>query len=451
MDSREPLIYVGGFHVTIVIHKSSAYLPITPVLQPWHHPDYKTRLLASTSNLLHPPHSANNMSFSSTFSATPSGAAIHPLPPLRPAPQHNYTSGIPGPPRILIPPNIAPGSGPRPPPVQRLDSLHSPPPDLAALLGTPSALQEWTYATRRQAQQVLPWVWLGPMTAKGDKELLAQRGITLLIVVRSSMTAKAKLMGGDVELNSDESLLQHRLGEIGDPVCVTLDLPAVHGAPLISTFRAAAQLIDRNYLSTLIPEHLKYLDGSSDYPDYHSAVLEHCSQFSQPPDNILYDALNPYPPGAQRPGSTLVFCETGNEKSAAVVASYIMHHYEASLVQACQVVQSRRFSVAFDDIHKYALAAWEPIFKSYREVQKARNQHMHHQLGYATGSGEWQGSGGRKKKRRFEESQHEDDEDQYTQEKISSDGRFGTAPFRDDDDPDSGMVDADEEDGMTLG
>ncbi|KAF8435861.1 hypothetical protein BGX38DRAFT_1061376, partial [Terfezia claveryi] len=144
----------------------------------------------------------------------------------------------------------------------------------------------WTYENRRQAQQVLPWVWLGSMTATRNKELLSQRRITLLIAVRSSMTAKAKLMGGSVE-------------------------------------------------------------------------PKHCSQFPyQPPVcvlPVLQEALNPYPLDIPCPGSTLVFCETGNEKSAVVVASYIMHHYEASLVQACQVVQGRRFSVAFDDIHKYAL------------------------------------------------------------------------------------------------
>ena len=288
------------------------------------------------------------------------------------------------------------------------------------------------------------------MTAARDKELLTQRGITLLIAVRSSMTAKAKLMGGGVEPNSDKSLLKHRIGKMGEPVRVTLDLPAVHGAPLISTFRAAAQLIDRNYLSTLIPEHLKYLDGSADYPDYHSAVLEHCSQFPYQPSTdillVLQEALNPYPLGVPRPGSTLVFCETGNEKSAAVVASYIMHHYEASLIHACQVVQGRRFSVAFDDIHKYALAAWEPIFKSHRDVQKARDQQTQHELQYMAGRGE--SSGGGRKKRRFEESQYEDDWQQHSQEKISIDGRFGTAPFRDDDKSDAGMADADEEDGM---
>lgn len=266
------------------------------------------------------------------------------------------------------------------------------------------------------------------------------------------MTAKAKLMGGSMEPSSDESLLKHRFGKIGEPVRVTLDLPAVHGAPLIATFRAAAQLIDRNYLSTLIPEYLKHLDASSDYPDYHSAVLEHCSQFPYQHSvcmlPVLQEALNPYPLDIPCPGSTLVFCETGNEKSAVVVASYIMHHYEASLVQACQVVQGRRFSVAFDDIHKYALAAWEPIFKSYREVQKARNQQMQHHL-YTAKDGRGESREAGKKKRGFEESQYEDDREQYSQEGIDIDGRFGTAPFRDDG-SDTGLPDADAEDGMIL-
>ncbi|KAF8419478.1 hypothetical protein EV426DRAFT_538754 [Tirmania nivea] len=357
---------------------------------------------------------------------TPSCSIKHTLPPgtLHPAPQHSYTSGIPGPPRILFPPHLGPAPGPPPAPAGRLGSLDNPPPGLEVLLSTPSALQEWTYESRRQAQQVLPWVWLGSMTATRDKELLAKRGITLSIAVRSSMTAKAKLMGGGVEPNSDESLLKHRLGKIGEPVHVTLDLPAVHGAPLIATFRAAAQLIDRNYLST--------------FPCQTSADLL----------PVLQETLNPYPLGVPRPGSTLVFCETGNEKSAVVVASYIMHHYEANLVQACQVVQGRRFSVAFDDIHKFALAAWEPIFKSYREVQKARDQPVQHQLQHTSGNRRGESTGGAKKKRGFEESQYEDDGEQYSQEKIAIDGRFGTAPFRDDD-PDTGMADA-EEDGVVL-
>lgn len=108
-----------------------------------------------------------------------------------------------------------------------------------------------------------------------------------------------------------------------------------------------------------------------------------------------------------------------------------MQHYESSLVQAIQMVQGRRFSVGFDDSYKYALASWEPIYKSYRDVFKLQKQQQQSQVinGAAAGNS---------KKRAYEEliSAEEDAEDRTVLSQVVNtvDGRSGIPPFRDDDD-----------------
>ena len=44
-------------------------------------------------------------------------------------------------------------------------------------------------------------------------------------------------------------------------------------------------------------------------------------------------------------GKVLVFCESGNERSPAVVAAYLMAAYQIDLIKAIQYVQQHRFCV----------------------------------------------------------------------------------------------------------
>ena len=276
-------------------------------------------------------------------------------------PRHAYSRGLARLPCIIMPPQgMIPHSMP-------------PPPPLSAYLPPPSASGKWAYVSRRTAQQILPWVWLGPLAATKDKEFLAQKGITLLVAVRSSMTAEAKLMAGGREnsVGATGSVLRHPLGRVGAPAHVTLDLPAMSGAPLIPTFRSAAHLIDRNYLAPVMrPEELD--DPAA---EYHALVLQHQEQSPQAMEESQAPLDSPQievPSRVPRPGATLVFCESGNERSAVVVASYIMQHFEANMVHAVQLVQGWRLSVSFDDNCQQALATWESIYKSKRDVQNAQ-------------------------------------------------------------------------------
>lgn len=333
-----------------------------------------------------------------------------------------------------------------------------PPLLLSAYLPPPSASGKWAYESRRTAQQILPWVWLGPLAATKDKEFLARKGITLLIAVRSSMTAKAKLMAGGREnsgvggggattttTTTGSALLRHPLGRIGAPAHVTLDLPAMPGAPLIPTFCSAAHLIDQNYLAPVMQLDEEELDdGSATAAKYHSLMLQHQEQSPQTMEELQMPPPLSLPPppllrAAPRPGATLVFCESGNEKSAVVVASYVMQHFEANIMHAIQLVQGWRLSVFFDDNYRHALAAWESIYKSKRDVQNAQR---------AQASAPFSAHGGTKKvkKRGFEAYYADDEEDNNNivafgppHGAADFSGRSGVAPFKDKNDDCEGM------------
>jgi hypothetical protein len=67
-----------------------------------------------------------------------------------------------------------------------------------------NTLLEWAYERRRQAQMMLPWLYLGPMVAAKDRAFLAREGITMVLAVRAqdnTMTGAlhaARDVGADV-------------------------------------------------------------------------------------------------------------------------------------------------------------------------------------------------------------------------------------------------------------
>lgn len=324
--------------------------------------------------------------------------------------QHVYTTGLP---------------------LRSYSPEHPIPKSLTPYLAPNPFIEQWRYESRREAQQILPWVWLGSFGCTKDKGLLAERGITLLIAVRNSMTAQAGLMAGGLSdtLDTIEAKLKHPLGRAGAPAHITLDLPRTKADSLIPTFHAAAHLIDRNYyLSMLSPLHVQHLDNVSD-PDYHSLVLQYQQQFPQPKQQH-FDAEGkaktlPYPIDLPRPGSTLVFCETGNEDSAGIVASYIMQHFEVHISHAVGLIRGWRTSVSLDDSHQRNLEAWDSVYKSTRDVRRAKKEAQ--EQGSTVAS---------RVKRSFEESHA----------KGGPCGRSGLAPFTDEsDDDDDGLSRSDGE------
>ncbi|KAG9619567.1 phosphatases II, partial [Aureobasidium melanogenum] len=63
----------------------------------------------------------------------------------------------------------------------------------------------------------------------------------------------------------------------------------------------------------------------------------------------------------------LVFCESGNERSAAVVAAYLMEILaDVDHIKAMQIVQAQRFCVNFDDNVKRLLQGYWDILQARR-------------------------------------------------------------------------------------
>ncbi|EPS43501.1 hypothetical protein H072_2538 [Dactylellina haptotyla CBS 200.50] len=269
------------------------------------------------------------------------------MPPLSSSPSHHptlpWSNGIPSPPRILVPPPtlindpVHRSRYPRQPLSfggQQNDvttSLSSS--QLLANSGIlPTTLQDWRYESRREAQQILPHLYLGPLSAAKDLDYLRRENITLLIAVRNHITARARLLNAYNEIAKDPEL----------KAAIRFESVDVSGnAELIASFPIASKLID---------DHL---------------YRESDPFFKRRKSNGL-----PAPP--ENPGKTLIYCESGNERSAAVCAAYIMQHINCSAVQAIQVIQGRRFCVCFDDAMKYLLTGYEPIWMARRDVEMQR-------------------------------------------------------------------------------
>jgi serine/threonine/tyrosine-interacting protein len=185
--------------------------------------------------------------------------------------------------------------------------------DLAHILQT-NTLLEWSYERRRQAQMTLPWLYLGPMVAAKDRDFLAREGISMLLAVR----AQDRTMTGALQAGRD--------------VCVevaTIEVPTFHD--LIGRFAETTRAINTHV----------------------ARYREHALQTT----------------GQPTLGKVLVFCESGNEKAAAVVAAYLMETLtDFDHVKAMQVCQAQRFCVNFDDTLKNILRSYWDILQARRSV-----------------------------------------------------------------------------------
>lgn len=223
-----------------------------------------------------------------------------------------YTYRVPTPPRIVVPPpqlnsealpdihlgasNALPSSGPG---YDRLVSQN--------------AVLEWSYERRREAQMILPYLYLGPMTVAKDEEWLKRTGITMVLGVRQKHDAfKVKLMDGAMKRVESWGIQ----AEVAD----LRDLPdLIHAFP---------------QTTSLINTHL-------------AAVHSRTGEL----------------------GKVLVFCESGNERSAGVIAAYLMETHEGvDFIKAMQLCQAQRFCVNFDDAMKRLLQGYWDILCAKRAV-----------------------------------------------------------------------------------
>ncbi|KAL8954552.1 MAG: hypothetical protein Q9183_007055, partial [Haloplaca sp. 2 TL-2023] len=143
-------------------------------------------------------------------------------------------------------------------------------------------------------------------------------GITLVVAVRDTKSAHAKLLGSKAAT------------ELGIPY-TTIDTAG--NQELIAAFPRGIETINA---------HL-------------SAMYQQSNTFSSSNQ-------------ASPPGKVLVFCESGNERSAAMVVAYLMAMYSMHVVNAIQIVQAQRFAVAFDDPMRSLLQTYDAMLMAKRDV-----------------------------------------------------------------------------------
>ena len=234
------------------------------------------------------------------------------------------TYRVPTPPRIVVPP-----------PALNADAL--PEITLHALrnsgilnsvnynnIVTQHALLEWTYERRREAQSVLPYLYLGPMTVAKNEAWLRTEGITCVLGVRHKGMFESKLMNGALRKAAEMGVEHHTVDVTGNQ-------------DLINSFPAAT-----------------------------SFIYNHICQRYQVTGKL---------------GKILVFCESGNERSAGVVAAYLMEtHEDVDYIKAMQLCQAQRFCVNFDDSMKRLLQSYWDILCAKRQVAAQSNGVTDHNL-----------------------------------------------------------------------
>lgn len=176
---------------------------------------------------------------------------------------------------------------------------------------------EWTYAMRREAQQILPFLYLGPASVARDKEFVKNEGITLLLSIRDKRSAIARLLSG--------TKVAEDLGILSDSIDVDND------QELIALYPEAIRRINRHLAS-----------GRSASPGV--------------------------------PPRVLVFCESGNGRSASVVIAYIMSMLNMDMAASMWAVHHRRFCIDVDESMQVLLQSFQSILDAKREVMKARRQ-----------------------------------------------------------------------------
>ncbi|KAL3467581.1 protein-tyrosine phosphatase-like protein [Aspergillus heterothallicus] len=187
-------------------------------------------------------------------------------------------------------------------------------PDLFTL---PKSEIDWSYSLRREAQRILPFLYLGPWSCLSNKQWLRDEGITLLFGVRDERLARLRLVSGH---------------------------------------KAATELgIESDSFD---------VSGSQD-------VIARLPQAIRRINDHIYPSQNPVS-GELIPKKVLVFCETGNGLSASVVVAYLMVMLNMELGYALNFLHSQRFCIDMEDGLRPLLSAFEGILVAKRDVENAR-------------------------------------------------------------------------------
>lgn len=173
----------------------------------------------------------------------------------------------------------------------------------------------WSYEMRRTAQPVLDYLYLGPTSMVRDHSFHQKNNISMVAVVRDARMS---------------------------------------GTPLLTVEKAAAACGFEQY----------YID------------IENIYHLIKSLPEIIYNLnmhmikMNDQSP--PRRGHILVTCDTGNDRSAAVVAAYVMAVFGAGMHKTLQFMNIQRFCTTFDEEIKRMLWTWEDILRASADVAANR-------------------------------------------------------------------------------
>ncbi|KAM0724269.1 hypothetical protein Q7P37_000151 [Cladosporium fusiforme] len=223
----------------------------------------------------------------------------------------DYAYRVPTPPRIVVPPPALNAHALPDIDLGASSNSFAPSGPYPNLIPT-NVIFDWSYERRREAQMILPYLYLGPMTAAKDEAWMRKEGITMVLGVRQKHDFVSKLMDGAL-----------RRTQAAGMEARTVDL--ANNQDLIHAF-----------------------------PDTTAMINSHLSQVHNATGNM---------------GKVLVFCESGNERSVGVVAAYLMEtHADVDYIKAMQLCQAQRFCVNFDDPMKRVLQGYWDILCARRSV-----------------------------------------------------------------------------------
>ncbi|KAF1811638.1 phosphatases II [Eremomyces bilateralis CBS 781.70] len=232
-----------------------------------------------------------------------------------------YTYTVPHPPPIIVPPLVGPQYNQvniRPSNFSPSSLRYSSKAINLGMMDMPLTLDfkhayDWDRSCRWKAQQILPRVYLGPQNVVKDLQYLEKEGITMVLGVvqnqslpiAESATRLAREVGIEIKCLGVES-----------------------NATTSHMFGQATALIN---------EHISRLLAQV--------------------------------PSAQHWGKVLVFCESGNEKSAAIVAAYMIEMFLGiDEVSALQLIGKKRFCISVDDTIRHTLQNWSDMQQAQRDV-----------------------------------------------------------------------------------
>ncbi|KAJ9608248.1 hypothetical protein H2200_007236 [Cladophialophora chaetospira] len=177
----------------------------------------------------------------------------------------------------------------------------------------------WQYEMRRNAQPILPFLFLGPSSVARDATFVKDAGITLLVAARSSKSVRTR-----------KSFL--------DP------------ATFASSTGIATGTLDFDHPAEFISLVKPVIKAINDHLEATCTSTPHLTRIR---------------------GKVLIFCESGNDRSALLTAAYLMIVYGIEAIAAIQMIQSQRFSITLSDDMKNVLLDLQAITSAERQVSDA--------------------------------------------------------------------------------